>query len=182
MLAVAVLGRANRIISGAAARPGHTLLVAVDLGGSFRLPGAFDAATHRSNAELRARIALLPELAEAGLVHAGKDISMAGLCGTLLMMNELSGTGAVLDLGRVPAPEGVDAERWLTAFPSFGFVLAVEPHAVASVCARFDAAGVVCAPVGEVTSSTRLELVHGNERAVYWDLAEAPLTGFGARR
>ena len=178
-LAVAVVGRANRIVSGGAARPGHMLLAAIDLKGSFRGAGAFNAATTASNKELRAQIATLPELAEAGLVPAGKDISMAGLVGTILMMNELSGVGAVLDLGRVPAPPNVDAERWLTAFPSFGFVLAAEPRAAASICARFDAVGVACAPVGEVTRGTELVLEYEGERALYWDLSGAPLTGFG---
>jgi len=180
MLAVSVLGKAKRIISGAAARPGQTLLAAIDLKGSFRGPGSFNAATTASGRELRAQLAVLPELAEAGLVPAGKDISMAGLCGTLLMMNELSGVGSILDLARVPSPPGVDRARWLTAFPSFGFILAAEPSAVSSICARFDSVGVACAAVGEVTPGTKLELCLGDERAVYWDLEESALTGFGA--
>ena len=181
-LAVSVLGRARRLISGHAARPGHTLLVATDLRGTFRgLGGNFNAASTASPEQLRRQLALLPELAEAGLVSAGKDISMAGVCGSLLMMLETSHVGAQLDLASLPAPPQVDAFRWLNAFPSFGFVLSVEPSAVSEVCARFEAAGVTCAAVGEVVSEPRLELVHGKERALYWDLSE-PLTGFGVPR
>lgn len=180
-LAVAVLGRAERLIESAAARPGQVLLSAVDLRGTFRGGGGnFNAATTASAQKLRAQLAILPELAEAGLVGAGKDVSMAGLCGTLVMLLEASGTGAVLDLARVPAPAGVDPLRWLTAFPSFGFLLAVEPGAVSAVCARFEAVGVACAPVGRLDASRRLELVHGEERELYWDLTHEPLTGFGA--
>ena len=179
-LAVSVLGKARRLISGHAARPGHTLLVAVDLRGTFRgLGGNFNAASTASPEQLRGQLALLPELAEAGLVSAGKDISMAGVCGSLLMMLETSHVGARLDLGKLPAPPQVDAFRWLNAFPSFSFVLSVEPKAASEVCARFAALGVACAAVGEVTPEPRLELVSGSERALYWDLAE-PLTGFGA--
>ncbi len=178
-LAVSVLGRAKRLISGHAARAGQTLLAAVDLRGTYRgLGGNFNAATTASPAQLRAQLALLPELAEAGLVGAGKDISMAGVCGSLLMMLETSHVGARMDLNELPAPPGVDAFRWLNSFPSFGFVLSVEPGHVSEVCARFDAAGVTCAAVGEVTSAPQLELCSGKERARYWDLAE-PLTGFG---
>ena len=179
-LAVSVLGRAKRLISGHAARAGQTLLVAVDLRGTFRgLGGNFNAATTAPAEQLRRQLALLPELAESGLVLAGKDISMAGVCGSLLMMLETSRVGARLDLARLPAPSGVEAFRWLNTFPSFGFVLSVEPSAVREVCARFEATGVACAPVGEVTAEPRLELAYGEERAVYWDMAE-PLTGFGA--
>jgi len=179
-LAVSVLGKANRLISGHEARAGQTLLVAVDLRGTFRgLGGNFNAASTAPSAQLRAQLALLPELAEAGLVSAGKDISMAGVCGSLLMMLETSGVGARLDLARLPAPPNVDAFRWLNAFPSFGFVLSVEPTRASSVCARFEALGVTCAAVGEVSREPRFELVYGMERTNYWDLSE-PLTGFGA--
>jgi AIR synthase-related protein len=179
-LAAAVLGRAKRLIAGDGARPGHVLVAAVDLKGTFRGAGGnFNAATSASPKALRAQLAVLPELAEARLVTAGRDISMAGTCGTLAMLLEASGTGAVLDVERVPAPADVDLLRWLGAFPSFGFVLAVEERHVAAVCGRFDAVGVASAAIGEVTEGRRLELRAGNERALYFDLEQAPLTGFG---
>ena len=122
MLAVAVLGRAKRLISSHAAQPGQTLVMAVDLRGSFRgNGGAFNAATTAAAPQLRASLALLPELAEAGLVGAGKDISMAGTCGSLAMLLETSGVGAVLDLesdsgagrGRAAALADGFSELWL---------------------------------------------------------------------
>lgn len=180
-LAVAVLGRAAELIRGDGAKPGQTLVAAFDLEGAFRGAGGnFNAVTTAPAAKVRSALALLPELSEAGLVRAGKDISMAGTCGTLLMMLEASGAGAVLDLERLPAPAGVEPLRWLTAFPSYGFLLAVDPGSVDQVVARFDSARVSAAPVGHVTEGRRLELCAGSERAQYWDLAEAPLTGFGA--
>jgi len=179
-LAVAVLGRATRLISSHTARPGQVLLAAIDLCGSFRGAGGnFNAATSSTPQKLRSQLTLLPELAEAGLVTAGKDISMAGICGTLLMLLETSGVGAFLDLECVPAPGDVDPVRWLTAFPSFGYILAVEPDAASRVCARFDSLGVACTRVGQVTNSSRLELAIGSRRTTYWDLTERPLTGFG---
>jgi uncharacterized protein len=180
MLAVAVLGRAKRLISSHAAKPGQKLVMAVDLRGSFRGPGgAFNAATTASAQQLRASLALLPELSESGLVGAGKDISMAGTCGSLAMLLETSGVGAVLDLENVPAPAEVEPLRWLTAFPSFGYLLAVDEAVVTQVCARFDAIGIASAAVGAITRARRLQLRHGLQEAVYIDLAERPLTGFG---
>jgi selenophosphate synthetase-related protein len=156
------------------------VLGAISLSGSFRGPGGnFNAATAAPSQALRAQVGLLPELADAGLVAAGKDISMAGVCGTTLMMLESSGVGARIDLDRIPAPAGVDPLRWLTAFPSFGFVLAVEPEHAPAVCARFDALGVVCAVIGEIDASCTLTLASDGVRHVYWDLREAALTGFG---
>jgi AIR synthase-related protein len=180
MLAVAIVGRAKRLISSRGARPGHVVLAAISLDGTFRGSGGnFNAATAASPRRLRSQIAILPELAEDGLVGAGKDISMAGLCGTLLMLLETSGCGATLDLARVPAPKGVDPLRWLTAFPSFGFLLSVDQAHASLVCSRFAAAGVACEAVGQIVDSPRLELAYEEERASYWDLESRPLTGFG---
>ncbi len=179
-LAVAIVGQARTLIESHTAVPGQVLLVATDLRGSFRGQSAFNAATTLLPERLRAQLALLPELAEAGLVRAGKDISNAGVCGTLAMLLESSGCGARLDLERLPAPEQVDPLRWLTAFPSFGFILSVEPAAAERVCERFEALGVACRVVGEVTDGTRLELCYRQEQVALGAGSRVPLTGFGA--
>jgi selenophosphate synthetase-related protein len=50
---------------------------------------------------LRDDLAILPHLAETGLCKAGKDVSMGGIVGSLLMLLETSKCGAVLDLDAV---------------------------------------------------------------------------------
>jgi AIR synthase-related protein len=180
MLAVAVVGRARRLIASDAARPGQVVLAAIALDGAFRGSGGnFNAATSATPERLRSQLAVLPALADHDLVAAGKDISMAGFCGTLLMLLETSGRGATLDLARIPAPRGVEPMRWLTAFPSFGFLLAADAARVPEVRARFQDAGVACEAVGEIDEGRRLELVYEGERADYWDLQTEALTGFG---
>jgi AIR synthase-related protein len=179
-LAAAIVGQAKTLIESHTARPGQLLIAAIDLRGSFRNRSAFNAATTASPERLRAQLGLLPELAEAGLVRAGKDISNAGVCGTLLMLLESSCVGAVLDLAALPAPERVDPLRWLAAFPSFGFLLAVETEHAASVCARFQAHEVEAAVVGEVVAEPSLVLEHGRERVLFRELRGQPFTGFGA--
>jgi len=179
-LAAAIVGRARRLIESHTAKPGQLLVAAIDLRGTFRNFSSFNAATTAVPEQLRAQLGLLAELAEAGRVSAGKDISNAGVCGTLLMLLEASNVGAVLDLGDLPAPAAVDPLRWLTAFPSYGFLLAVDPDQAAPVCDRFRSHDVAAAVVGEITAEPRLWLAYGQERALYHDLSKAPFTGFGA--
>ena len=193
-LAVAVLGRAQRLISSFAAQPGDRLLVAVDLRGHWQDPYPFwDASTAAPVARLRADLELLPRLAEGGWVDAGKDISMAGVLGSTLMLLESSGVGATLDLGCLPRPAllGVGHAaaspsaqaawlRWLCAFPSFGFVLSVRPQQVAAVLAQFAQHDIACADVGEVQAGSALLLTQGAQRAQLWDHAELPF--IAARR
>ena len=181
IVCVAILGRARRLITSFDARPGDDLLLAVDLRGSYRGRGNnFNAATYATSARLRAQHALLPELGEAGLVHAGKDISMAGIPGTLAMLCESSGCGARLDLDALPLPENVDLERWLLSFPSYGFLLAARPSDREAIVNRFRAHGVACARVGAFQATPLVELGAGHERVPYLDLDQTRLTGFRA--
>jgi AIR synthase-related protein len=189
-LAVAVLGHARRLITSFDARPGDRLLVATDLRGDWQDGFPFwNASTNAEPARLRADLELLPALAEAGLCQAGKDISMAGVLGSLLMLLECSGVGAQLNLERLPRPAGVPAWndysdaarqprlRWLNAFPSFGYVLAVRPDAAARVLERFAAREIACADVGGIEPGHKLRLRWDDSAATLWDLAAEPFIG-----
>ncbi len=179
-LAAAIVGRARRLITSFAAQPGDVLVAAVDLRGAYRARTSyFDAATSAPVARLRGAANVLPELADAGRVRAGKDVSMAGFAGTLAMLCEASGVGATLELDALPRPGDAALAQWLTTFPSFGFLLAVEPAEVTAVHAACAAAGVASATVGRFDDTRRVELALGGERATFWDFAREPLTGFG---
>jgi len=181
-LSAAVLGKAQRLITSFDARPGQQIVACIDLGGKYRGDRPhFDGLTGGDAKLARARLEVLPQLAEAGLTAAGKDISMAGLVGTLLMLLETSGCGARLDLAAVPAPACAEAEpkRWLECFPSFGYLLAVEPHDLAEVTARFAAVGVSAAAIATVDDSRALEVAYEGAAVCYWDLSSESLMGFG---
>lgn len=181
-LAVAVLGEAGPLLSSFAARPGDRLVAAIDLRGAYREPfDNWNAATSAPPPRLRADLALLPAIAEAGLAHAAKDISQAGLLGTTLMLMECSGVGARIALDHIPRPEGIDLERWLRSFPSFGYLLACRPEQADALVERFRARDIGAAAIGDITPGSRLELslVDGDltAHALFWDLAQAPLMG-----
>lgn len=55
---------------------------------------------------------------------AAKDVSMAGIVGTLGMLAEASGCGAVLDVADVPKPATASMGDWLTCFPGFAMLTA----------------------------------------------------------
>jgi AIR synthase-related protein len=170
-LAVAIMGRAQKLLSSFAARPGDRLVMAVDLRGAYEEPFPYwNASTGAPAERLRGDLELLPQLAEEGLCDAAKDISMAGAVGTALMLLECSGVGAVIDLDAIPRPEGVPLPRWLSSFPSYGFVLSVRPDKLADVLARFAARDLACAVVGQVDDTRTLVLRQGEERETLWDL------------
>lgn len=122
-LAVTALGRTDRPVPAGGGRPGDDVVVAADLGGGWR-PGyvgrQWDSTTARTPADLRAQARLVGEWRP----DAAKDVSMAGLVGTLGMLAEASGAGAELDLAGVPVPAGAAPADWLSCFPGFGVVAA----------------------------------------------------------
>lgn len=180
-LAVAILGRAGRrLLTSFDAEPGDVLVAALDLRGRFREPHPYwDAATGSPPERLRGDVALLAGLAEDGLCKAAKDISMAGLVGTALMLMECSNVGGRIDLDAVPRPEGVGIERWIGAFPSFGYLLAVRPGEVEAVTARFTARGIAAAGIGSLDAGRVARIAEGHDEAVIWDFCASPLIGCG---
>jgi selenophosphate synthetase-related protein len=181
-LAAAVLGRARRLLTSFDARPGDDLVVAVDLRGRMHPRHAFwNASDDAPPARLRADYALLPRIAEEGMATAAKDISMGGIAGTALMLCEASGVGATLRLEAIPRPGDVPWSRWLQAFPSYGFLLAVPAGRGARVCAAFATREIAAAVAGRFDRSRQLTLEAGETRASIWDLGQRPLTGFDGR-
>lgn len=174
-LSVSVIGRATNLISSFKAEAGDVLISAIDHRGHYR--PRFDnwcAALDAPPLRLRGDYELLPELAESGLVDAGKDISQGGIVGTALMLAECSRCGFDINLSAVPVPKGVDLVRWLRSFPSFGFLLSVRPERMDDVCALFAARNISAAAIGRATASSRVDLMCGDARATFWDYAASP--------
>ncbi len=167
-LAAAVLGRAKHLITSFAAEAGDDLIVTVDLRGTWRGEKPFwNASVSAPPERLRADLNLLPALAENGWCHAGKDISNGGIVGTLAMLLECSSVGAELWLDQLPRPVGVNLERWLISFPSFGYLLSVAPKNSERVIAHFASREIASAIAGRVTSGCRLALGYGAARALF---------------
>lgn len=161
-LAAAVLGKAKNLISSFDAKPGDDLLVAVDLRGSWRGEKPFwNASFSAPSDRLQADLDLLPLLAENGWCGAGKDISNGGIVGTLAMLLDCSSAGAELWLDQLPRPAGVDLERWLVSFPSFGFLLSVSPQNTEQAISHFRSREIACTKVGRITSSDSMLLGYG---------------------
>ncbi|AXE92653.1 sll0787 family AIR synthase-like protein [Paraburkholderia terricola] len=177
-LAVSIVGRARALLSSFKARAGDRLVMAVDLRGRFEDPYPFwNASVGAPSQRLRDDLELLPALAESGLCDAAKDISMAGVLGTSLMLLECSAMGARIDLDAIPRSPGVDFERWLSAFPSFGFVLSVRAEHVDEVLARFVARDLACAVIGEVDASREVVLTQRGDAALLWNFGDGPFIG-----
>jgi AIR synthase-related protein len=182
-LSVAIVGRARRLLTSFDAMPGDNLVAAIDLRGRFEEPYSYwNASTGTAAERLRGDLEILPSIAEDGLSVAGKDISMAGVIGTALMLLECSGVGAIIDLSTIPCPPGIDFERWLSAFPSYGFLLSVSDAALPEVLSRFTARDIACAAIGRIDDTREVHLHSHGHTTPFWDLNQEALIGCGPEK
>jgi uncharacterized protein len=177
-LSVAILGRAQRLLTSFDARPGDRLVAAIDLRGRYREPFSnWEAATEAPAARLRGDLELLPTIAETSLAAAAKDISQGGIVGTVMMLAECSGVAATIDVVAIPRPDGVALERWLLTFPSYGYILSVAPGNVAAVIGGFEQRGIAAAEIGAIAAGRHVAITDGQATQTVWDFAREPLIG-----
>lgn len=177
-LSAAVLGRATKLLTSFDALPGQVIIAAIDLRGRMREPALYwDASADADGARLQGDLRLLPEIAEAGLCQAAKDISMAGTVGTALMLLEASKLGGVIDIGAIPRPAHIKMENWLMAFPSFGFLLSVEPANAGAVIGIFASRGIAAASIGVTDASRVVRLRDGAAEEILWNFGDEDLIG-----
>jgi uncharacterized protein len=175
-LSVAILGRARRLLTSFDARPGDRLVAAIDLRGRYREPFSnWEAATDAPGERLRGDIDLLPQIAEQGLAKAAKDISQGGVVGTAAMFAECSRVSMSIEADAVPRPDGVPLERWLTTFPSFGYLLAVAPSNLGAVLGLFRERQIAATEIGAVWEGSTVSITRGGHAEVVRDLSRAPL-------
>ena len=169
-LGVSILGKATKLISSFTAQPGDLLVVAIDLNGEMHPKFPFwNAATKAQPSQLQENLKILPYLAENDLCNTGKDISMGGIIGTLLMLIEASKSGAILDLDSIIYPPNVDLENWLVCFPSYGFLLSVQPQNLDLVKKQFEQKNITCNPVGKITEGSQLVLRANQQSHLFWN-------------
>ena len=169
-LGVSILGKATKLISSFTAQPGDLLIVAIDLNGEMHPKFPFwNAATKAQPSQLQENLKILPYLAENDLCNTGKDISMGGIIGTLLMLIEASKSGAILDLDSIIYPPNVDLENWLVCFPSYGFLLSVQPQNLDLVKKQFEQKNITCNPVGKITEGSQLVLRANQQSHLFWN-------------
>jgi selenophosphate synthetase-related protein len=172
-LSASCTGFAKVPLRASAAKPGDQLVAAFSTEGRWMSETQpFWTSLHdRDPAKLRTDGDALVEIAESGLAHAARDVSMPGIAGSLLQMIEGAGCGADLRTDAIPRPEGAPVERWLLTFPSFGFLLATtQPEATCEVFARH---GLQAAHCGSFDDTRTLKL----DGRTAWDLTQTPLPG-----
>jgi uncharacterized protein len=173
------LGRATpgRVLSVRNAAPGQSLLLAGCIEGAMRPDFPFFGSFDARGGELAGDVRTLAALAASGAAVAAKDVSMAGILGSLGMLLECGGLGVTVDLDALPKPGDVGMEKWLGCFPCLAFLLCAPPDGEKDCIAAFHERGLVAEVIGTLDDSGLLRIAAGGDSATVLDVRNEPVTG-----
>ncbi|HET6393898.1 MAG TPA: AIR synthase related protein [Blastococcus sp.] len=173
------VGRAERVLSATHAAPGQVLVLGCCVAGRMRTDFPFFPSFQERGGQLAGDVRLLAELAGSGAAVAAKDVSMAGLVGSLAMLLEPNRLGVDVDLDVLPVPDGVGLGEWLSCFPCFAFLLTCPPERVADCLGGFRDRGLTAEPLGVLTDDGLVRLERGGQHATVFDLRTEGVTHLG---
>ena len=170
------IGRADKVLSATHAAAGQVLVLGCCLEGVMRKDFAFFPSFDQRGQKLAGDIRLLADLATDGAAVAAKDVSMAGLVGSLAMLLEAGRLGVTVDLAVLPVPDGVPLADWLGCFPCFSFLLTCPVDRVQDCLAGFRDRGLTAEALGVLDSTGKVRLQRGEDVVTVFDLATEGVT------
>jgi selenophosphate synthetase-related protein len=172
------LGRAGKeVLSARRAQPGQALVLAACTEGTMRADFPFFSSFEARGDRLAGDVRLLARLAADGVAVAAKDVSMAGLLGSLAMLLECNGLGVTVDLQALPRPPAVSLPQWAVSFPCFAFLLCISPGREDECLEAFRTRGLAAAVAGTLDGSGLLRARLDGEPTTVVDVASEPVTG-----
>ena len=169
--------RAGRVLSVRNAAPGQSLLLAGCTEGVMRPDFPFFGSFDARGDELADDVRIPARLAASGAAVAAKDVSMAGLLGSLGMLLECQGLGVTVDLDALPRPADVTLDDWLGCFPCLVFLLCAPPGREEDCTAAFHDRGLAAEVIGTLDDSGLLRIAAGGETVTVFDVRTEPVTG-----
>ena len=170
------IGRARTVLSATAAAPGQVLVLGCCLEGRMRGDFPFFPSFDERGDLLAGDVRLLADLADSGAAVSCKDVSMAGLVGSLAMLLEAGRLGVAVDLDALPVPPGVGLSAWLGCFPCFAFLLTCPADRLQDCLAGFRDRGLTAEALGVLDDTGKVRLVRGDRQALVFDLSVEGVT------
>lgn len=176
-LSAFAVGHARRPLSATNVAEGQALLLACCTDGRMREDFPFFSSLRERGRRLAGDVRLLATLADDGRCLAAKDVSMAGLLGSLAMLLEPTGCGVSVHLASVPRPPGIPVTRWLSAFPLYSFLVCAPPSQAHACRTAFRDRGLACEQIGRIDGTGQLRARTETAEFHLLDLARDRVTG-----
>ena len=160
-LSVAILGWAQKVLHGYTAQEGDDLILAVDLNGKVGCHSviSWDANSGKTPQQLVHRLEALPIIAENNWAHAAKDISNAGIIGTISIMMENSEKALTLTLNPFQIHRKLPFRTGFFLFKASVSRLSVPPHQSTQVIGLFHERNITATVIGKVLDQPESRLL-----------------------
>ena len=180
-VSIAILGQVKRenLISSSSAQSGERVVYIADLHGRV-LPTwelGWDSTSMKTKEEIVAQLDALFKCFDRQFFTAGKDVSNAGLIGTLGMLCEASKVGSVVNLNKIQFPAGVNFELWLKMNPGFGFIFTIKEEYIDKCREILSSVNITVMDIGKITNSNKVELEIDEKLYTVWDFEHDSLYG-----
>jgi uncharacterized protein len=167
----------GRPLSATRVAPGQRLALVACLEGKMRADFPFFPSFDERGSQLAGDVRLLADLAGDGVIEAAKDVSMAGLFGSLAMLLEPTRCGVSIAVDAVPVPAGVAFEAWALCFPCLAFLVTMAPGSEDRCRQAVERRGLTYAALATVDASAILRLTDGVDAVELVDLDADAVTG-----
>jgi hypothetical protein len=177
----AVIGIAKNVLSGATAKVGDNLIVAMDLDGELGVKGwvrVFDSVKTKPGKEILTRLKGLIQVANEKLATACRDISGPGVIGTIAMLCESSRVGCKINLEDIPKPQDINLKEWLLTYPSTGFIFSTnKPQKCLQILKEHKLTANI---IGKITKEKIIRVSYRKQSEIFMDLSRESV--FGLKR
>jgi len=174
-LSISIVGkvREEHIMTSEDAKAGEKIIMAIDLKGQITptWKWGWDTTTMKSREEIARQFTVLKRIARKNLASSCKDISNAGILGSLAMLLESSCKGAAVDIREILKPETITLGDWLKMNPGYGFLLTTKEENASFCLEEFQEVGVSASIVGTVDDTSQLKIVNLEEEKVMFDFS-----------
>jgi selenophosphate synthetase-related protein len=184
-LSSSIFGTVSRkfFVSSRNARPGNELLVILDPEGrrSPYNPLIWDTTTMKSSEKILSMRRAYQQLAEHNLLLSAKDISNAGIFGTLLQMLEASGCGAIIDLQRIVVPPMMQTAKVTVLemsemFLASSFLVCIPPDALPAIEKILAPVNYKVLNIGKTIPEKQIILADSRTKEILFDYSSKRLT------
>ena len=177
-VSVSIMGNATKILSSFSAKEGEDIILAMDMNGrQYNNFLNWDTTLNKSSEECISKLKVMNEIAEKELSFAAKDISNPGILGTIGMLLETSGKGAIINVEDIQRPDTLDFIDWLKIYPGYGFTLTSAPENTDKILNLFKKQKVEARVVGKVTNDNVMTLVEKKKKKTLFDFNTDIITG-----
>ena len=169
----------SNLLTAGGAESGDALVMIFDKEGqrgtSYRL--GWDSVTGRDSDAVVKRLSIMNDLAQSNLIHASKDVSVAGIIGTAGMMLEYSGIGGSVSIDALESarPEEIPLDDWIRMFISLGFLVSAPQDSIEKIIQKAESHGLSATKIGTATNSRELVLTLGADVQVLFDYSKGPV-------